>query len=186
MSCLFNSLSRFIDDERITGDTLRAIICKYLETDPVLVIDLKTVIFVETGLDVETYIRLMRNPSTFGGAIEIRAFTQIFKLNVCVKVCLMEKGSSLLMIHHTSGAYWRGREIITRRSIIEEENFDFLWLLKLLIPIPTMFVAKLIGQAVAGMPNAEVFTLSPHQEMGSPLAKSLFQHLMLSRNICCF
>lgn len=85
MSCLFNSLSRFIDDERITGDTLRAIICKYLETDPVLVIDLKTVIFVETGLDVETYIRLMRNPSTFGGAIEIRAFTQIFKLNVCVK-----------------------------------------------------------------------------------------------------
>ena len=88
MSCLFDSLSRFIESKDINGTFLRKIICDYLATNPSLLLDaeeLKTIVFIETGLTVDEYINLMRNPSTFGGAIEIRAFTQLFKLNVCVK-----------------------------------------------------------------------------------------------------
>jgi len=88
MSCLFNSLSRFIKDETVDGTSLRAIICNYLSTNPLLMmdgIDLTAIIFAETGMDTDTYIGLMRNPSTFGGAIEIRAFTKIFNFNVRVK-----------------------------------------------------------------------------------------------------
>ena len=88
MSCLFDSLSRFVEAEDINGISLRTIICNYLSTNPSLLLDtedLRTIIFIETGLEVDAYINQMRKQSTFGGAIEIRAFTKIFKLNVCVK-----------------------------------------------------------------------------------------------------
>ena len=86
MSCLFNSLVRFIKED-IDGECLRQTICNYLETNPMLMLDdtdIATIILAETGLSKEQYIELLRRPSTFGGAIEIRAFTKIFKLNVCV------------------------------------------------------------------------------------------------------
>lgn len=85
MSCLFNSLARFVPD--ITGESLRKTICDYLATNPKLMSDdteIATIIFAETGLAADTYIGLMRNPSTFGGAIEIRAFSKIYSLNVFV------------------------------------------------------------------------------------------------------
>ena len=39
----------------------------------------------ETGLTLPVYINAMRRHETFGGAIEIRAFTKLFKMNVMVK-----------------------------------------------------------------------------------------------------
>lgn len=86
MSCLFNSLARF--GSGINGQSLRKSICDYLETNPKLMTDdtdIATVIFAETGLAVDSYISLMRSTSTFGGAIEIRAFTKLYTLNVSVK-----------------------------------------------------------------------------------------------------
>lgn len=86
MSCLFNSLARFVAD--INGESLRKNICDYISTNPKLMsddTDIATIIFAETGLAADTYTGLMRNPSTFGGAIEIRAFTKLYNLNVCVK-----------------------------------------------------------------------------------------------------
>ena len=86
MSCLFNTLARFVDD--INGDLLRKNICDYISTNPNLMpddTDIAAVIFADTGLDMDSYINLLRNPSTFGGAIEIRAFTKMFNINVCVK-----------------------------------------------------------------------------------------------------
>lgn len=87
MSCLFNSLVRFIEDD-IDGETLRKNICDYLATNPRLMLDdtdIATIISAETGLGADDYIGLLRKSSTFGGAIEIRAFTKLFNLNVCVK-----------------------------------------------------------------------------------------------------
>lgn len=87
MSCLFDSLSRFVKDERINGQTLRAIICDFLHINPMLIDDMnaETVIKEENGMPLEQYVANMRNPGTYGGAIEIRAFTKLFKINVLVK-----------------------------------------------------------------------------------------------------
>lgn len=87
MSCLFDSLSKFVADENVNGATLRHIICNYLATNPNLIDDMngESVIHAETGLKFGDYISRMRLAHTFGGAIEIRAFTKIFKLNVVVK-----------------------------------------------------------------------------------------------------
>jgi hypothetical protein len=87
MSCLFDSLSRFVPDESINGQTLRHIICNFLHTNPMLIDDMnaETVIKEENGMPLEQYVANMRNSGTYGGAIEIRAFTRLFKLNVLVK-----------------------------------------------------------------------------------------------------
>ena len=84
MSCLFDSLSVFL--ENMTGEIIRSNICDYLDTNPLLIDDLKAsdVVHHETGMDFNTYVNNMRNYSTLGGAIEIRAFTKIFQVNVKV------------------------------------------------------------------------------------------------------
>ena len=84
MSCLFDSLSMFL--EHMNSAMLRSNICDYLETNPLLIDDLKAceVINHETNYDLETYVSNMRSQSTMGGAIEIRAFTKIFQVNVKV------------------------------------------------------------------------------------------------------
>lgn len=86
MSCLFDSLARFIQDERVDGAIVRKVICEYLKSDPKMIDDMTAseVIKNETGLNLEQYISNMQMGSTFGGAIEIRAFTRVFKLNVLV------------------------------------------------------------------------------------------------------
>ena len=102
MSCLFDSLSRFVKDDTVDGTSLRQIICNYLSTNPLLMddntVDLPTIILIETGLAADNYVSLMRNQSTFGGAIEIRAFTKIYNLNVNVKV--VQTGKSIDFIEN--------------------------------------------------------------------------------------
>jgi hypothetical protein len=85
MSCLFDSLSTFIVN--LNSTQLRQAICDYLETNPLLMDDLKAenVIEGENGMKLENYVRIMRNQNTMGGAIEIRAFINIFKINIRVK-----------------------------------------------------------------------------------------------------
>ena len=87
MSCLFNSLSKYVENESMGGNELRKIICDFLETNPLLIDDMsaETIINNETNLSLADYVNQMRRYDTFGGAIEIRCFTKIFKLNVMVK-----------------------------------------------------------------------------------------------------
>ena len=87
MSCLFNSLSRFVNIESIDGAELRRLLCDFLEMNPSLIDDMnaENIIKEETNMPLAQYINLMRHSETFGGAIEIRAFTKLFKLNVMVK-----------------------------------------------------------------------------------------------------
>ena len=85
MSCLFDSLSTFT--KGLTSFELRQAICDYLETNPLLMDDLtaESVINSENGLSLVDYVRTMRGQNTMGGAIEIRAFINIFKINIRVK-----------------------------------------------------------------------------------------------------
>lgn len=83
MSCLFDSLSFFVKRPSLE---IRNEICDYLETDPLLMDDVKAsdIIQVESGKYLHDYIASMRHTSTQGGAIEINAFVKIWKITVLV------------------------------------------------------------------------------------------------------
>ena len=68
MSCLFNSLSYFIKENR---NDIRQKICDYIEQNKPIMdgLDTKDIINYEGP----NYIQKMRNTSTWGGAIEIQA-----------------------------------------------------------------------------------------------------------------
>ena len=68
MSCLFNSLSYFID---ANADEIRQVICNYLKENKPLIDGLDTHFIL--SLDNDNYINNMRHSSTWGGAIEIQA-----------------------------------------------------------------------------------------------------------------
>ena len=90
MSCLFQSLSRFITH----GDyrKLRQDICDYLDTNAPLLDDLTIKDIAEfEGMSKDDYIRNMRNDSTWGGAPEIRAFCEMYKVSVKVVVLSSRK-----------------------------------------------------------------------------------------------
>ena len=84
MSCLFKSLSFFTTNEN--ENSLRQIICDYLETNPVLIDDIKfnKLIKISNSISSKNYIEQMRNPSSFGGGIEIKAFCDLFEVGVAV------------------------------------------------------------------------------------------------------
>jgi hypothetical protein len=86
MSCLFESLATYMED--ITPDELRKLICIYLSKNPKLMdgLDLKTILKTEECISTRQYVSRMKNSSTWGGAIEIKAFCDMFNLNVNV-VC---------------------------------------------------------------------------------------------------
>ena len=88
MSCLFRSLSFFISNTN--ENQLREIIVNFLENDPVLIFP-KTkaseIIPIEFPNEtLENYVRKMKKTHTWGGAIEIKAFCELFKMKVFVKV----------------------------------------------------------------------------------------------------
>ena len=84
MSCLFNSLSYFLND--IDSTKLRMKICEYLETNPTLFDDIKSsdIIKWENGMDRNTYINKMKKTSTWGGGIEIKCFCNMYNMSVIV------------------------------------------------------------------------------------------------------
>jgi hypothetical protein len=82
MSCLFDSLTFFLNklNHNITPDQLRSIICDYLLTNYQLIENIPShdIIQWETDMDILDYISQMRKSSIWGGAIEIKAFCDIF------------------------------------------------------------------------------------------------------------
>lgn len=90
MSCLFQSLSFFI---RRHPEELRKQICDYLLTDAILIKpDAKVSDIIKFQPDIpstslERYVQIMSQQSTMGGAIEITAFCNLYKLNVRVVQC---------------------------------------------------------------------------------------------------
>lgn len=87
MSCLFQSLSAFIRD--MNPHQLRQMIVDYIEKNPSLdaSMDYQQLVRHEFGsLSLQQYCQRMRHPSTWGGAIEIRAFCDMFDAEVHIRV----------------------------------------------------------------------------------------------------
>ncbi len=79
MSCLFNSLSAFIPQNPFA---LRQLICDYLQENKPIIdgMDTRDILSFEDPC----YIQRMRNPSTWGGAIEIQSACRIWNLQIHV------------------------------------------------------------------------------------------------------
>jgi hypothetical protein len=80
MSCLFNSLSYFL---QINSYDIRQQICDYLKQNRPIIEGLDTNIII--NIENNNYIENMRNPSTWGGAIEIQAACNIWNMKIMVK-----------------------------------------------------------------------------------------------------
>ena len=83
MSCLFNSLSKFVN---ISPQNLRKQICDFLKTNPLILSNIKAeeIIKWENGMDIQEYISKMEQSNTWGGAIEIKCFCEIYQINVII------------------------------------------------------------------------------------------------------
>jgi hypothetical protein len=83
MSCLFNSLSAFVDVE---PQQLRNLICDKLSENGNLMDDLtcEQVVQLEANKPLENYVTSMRQAHVMGGATEIKVFCLLFKKNVSI------------------------------------------------------------------------------------------------------
>lgn len=84
MSCLFISLSHFIPN--VNPNRLRNILCQFLSKNPKLLdeVHASQIIKWEKGMSLIEYINFMSRNSSWGGAIEIKAFCTLYKVNVLV------------------------------------------------------------------------------------------------------
>ena len=113
MSCLFNSLSYFIQEDSFK---IRQMICDYLQENKPIMDGIETheILAFENNDDANSYIESMRLASTLGGAIEIQAACNIWNLQINVSnyrdtngkiiEILPLKGNSEKTIH----IYWNG------------------------------------------------------------------------------
>lgn len=79
MSCLFNSLSYFFV---LDSYSIRQKICDYLEQNNKIIDGLDTKFIL--NMENDNYIINMRNPSSWGGAIEIQAACNIWNVKIVV------------------------------------------------------------------------------------------------------
>ena len=88
MSCLFNSLSYFLDN--MNGSQLRKIIVDNMSRDPIIIeskLKVSNIIKYEfRNMTLKNYIKKMSLSSEWGGAVEIKVFCELFhyKVNVIV------------------------------------------------------------------------------------------------------
>ena len=114
MSCLFRSLSHFVDN--LETEQLRHMICNYLQQDPMVMGEKFSVLLqtmnptntsppnpnnnnhnntpfsfsfsprgsIDDCSTVDQYVAHMRLPSTWGGALEIHVFCELFRARVLV------------------------------------------------------------------------------------------------------
>lgn len=80
MSCLFNSLSYFLNDNAFN---IRQKICDYLQNNEPIMEGLDTKFILE--LESPNYIENMRCTQTWGGAIEIQSACNIWDIKIFVK-----------------------------------------------------------------------------------------------------
>lgn len=81
MSCLFNSLSYFVGEG---PQVIRNKICDFLEKDEVLfdTVRCSDATQWEQNSELSKYVSSMRSPSVWGGAIEIKAFCELWNISV--------------------------------------------------------------------------------------------------------
>ena len=82
MSCLFNTLSQFVN---LNGRDLRSNICNYMSTNPIIIDEIKIGDFLKGDTDnIKEYVEKMSSTSTWGGGIEIKLFCNMYNKVVMV------------------------------------------------------------------------------------------------------
>ena len=118
MSCLFDTLSSFVN---LKSTDLRENICNYLKNNPNLYEDIKAEDYIiwngEQHKNIESYIDMMRKTSTWGGAIEIKAFCNMYHTKVIVNgrnnkekvefIPAIKSSSKDITINWNGGHYYR-------------------------------------------------------------------------------
>lgn len=95
MSCLFQSLSFFMINNN--PDQLRQEICDFLLSNPNLVDEITfEQITLLDGMNKEQYVSEMRRSETWGGAIEIKAFCDMYDINVQVIMIGADENKSII------------------------------------------------------------------------------------------
>jgi hypothetical protein len=79
MSCLFNSMNYFFKED---SQVIRNKICDYLQQNQPIIDGLDTNFIL--SMEGPNYINNMRNPSVWGGAIEIQAACNIWNTKITV------------------------------------------------------------------------------------------------------
>lgn len=113
MSCLFDSLSSFLPN--VSSNELRQIIVDYLQTNPVLMapkVKASDIVRLETNeVHFRGYLDRMRRHETWGGALEIRSFVELFHMRVRVFVVSNRKWIEFVPQGITKGIitlHWTG------------------------------------------------------------------------------
>lgn len=109
MSCLFDSLSEFVNTRSLQ---LRQDICDFLEKNPKLLDEMSAeeLVKFETDCNLKDYIFKMRQQSTMGGAIEIKAFCMMFNRNVKINSTPNNRNIEFIMAEDLPFVYlkWTG------------------------------------------------------------------------------
>lgn len=100
MSCLFNSLSYFINEDSFS---IRQKICDYLESNQPIIDGLETNFIL--SLENVNYIQSMRHTFTWGGAIEIQAACNLWNLQINVRNYRDRKGEIIEFIPVRGSAF---------------------------------------------------------------------------------
>ena len=86
MSCLFNSLSKLLQDEKVNSYYLRQNICDYISKNEIIFggMTSEQIIFFESNTTLNSYVRKMRKNSTWGGSLEMKVFCDLYSKNIIV------------------------------------------------------------------------------------------------------
>lgn len=101
MSCLFNSLAPSVS---LHPTILRKSIVSYLKTNPKLLDDIKAkdIINWSENKSFENYTNNMLSTDTWGGAIEIKAFCELYNKNVRIYITYTGKSFTINSSKNTS------------------------------------------------------------------------------------
>ena len=105
MSCLYRALSYF--HQQYNTDQMRAMLCRYLGSNPELSMGKASqVIPWETGQSLQQYLHRMSNRSSWGGAIEIKAYADLFNTNVKVYSMPNRRAIEFLTANNPENCKW--------------------------------------------------------------------------------
>jgi len=130
MSCLFNSLSYFVPDD--PPQLVRQKICNALALrEEIMGIPVKLFMDLQSQTDPYRYISRMRQSSTWGGATEIHAFCDLYRVRVLctshrkkdqAKNHVIEYVPTQGVYNRTCRIYWTGGHYEPERSHAKRDN----------------------------------------------------------------
>lgn len=127
MSCLYRALSHFHNG--IATEQMRHMLCDYLSKNPIIGGErANNIVKWETKKNLSQYVALMRNQSQWGGAIEIKAYCDLFNKNVKVKSFPNNREIEFLSSNNTNDwvyITWNGYHYEPFRSL-NKTNHKFI------------------------------------------------------------